>query len=719
VLAAFVLLSVGLALLIGACTEKLAGEFSANQPPTVSFTNIPPDGEQFSRNPVVFWYGSDSDGLIEYYRYHVWAVPDGNTMSPETYVATVPDSMWTIIDVDPTAADQKTTNSIPLMADSSDPVTSYVRQYIFLQAFDYEGMGSEIVYRLYSRNTNPPNTDIFAIPEGVTPFVNSVEGGGVNTGIWLKWQGTDQIDYPSDPPPFEFEWRLYGPFGGEGEPTVEQFYEDFRINVFVTREGKRYRNGEYILKCDTSIGEVIEVECDSFLVDETSDAAMAAIDSAFGSDFGDFEPYLRVSDADFQNSEFNVVAARSSRGDTTLAEDEWVMTTADTIYNVYRNYATQETVERGFVFWIRSRDDAFVADLVPAFTDFRVIEPKHERDVLVINWTGSREISTPPQDSGAGRTFWNNMMETWGEKRMAAIGRPDSSFQYDDSTLIDPDVPGLRPDYIRSNQLLGGGVPLRSVLQHKVMILYNEGIYGAALFFDDKHDAVFKAIDAGVNAWLTMRGTVTGGFLVQTVTEPAPFAYVWYFGVTQVTYSGWFCHAFAGTCNDTIRIEDFIGTYSLEEDVWPPLEIDDSLLEARYAWGDDPSDFNPMYDSTLEALPEVGWAKRAFGTKPIYLYKSLYGADHPLGDANVFEGTPVMHTYDRGTFRTVNMNFTLPAIAQEQADSVMVLIMDFLFEPWDQAEGIATSGVPHYNEDAAARLTLDEARRHYIQRVTW
>ncbi len=47
------------------CTERLEGEFTPNQKPVVHFVNIPPDGARFSRNPAIYWWGTDTDALID------------------------------------------------------------------------------------------------------------------------------------------------------------------------------------------------------------------------------------------------------------------------------------------------------------------------------------------------------------------------------------------------------------------------------------------------------------------------------------------------------------------------------------------------------------------------------------------------------------------------------------------------------------------------------
>ena len=64
--------------------------------------------------------------------------------------------------------------------------------------------------------------------------INSVEPGGIITGVRLHWQGSDVIDYPSEPPPFEFDWRLYGPYS---EDDIKVIRDSFQDSVYVTNDG--------------------------------------------------------------------------------------------------------------------------------------------------------------------------------------------------------------------------------------------------------------------------------------------------------------------------------------------------------------------------------------------------------------------------------------------------------------------------------------------------
>jgi hypothetical protein len=244
------------------------------------------------------------------------------------------------------------------------------------------------------------------------------------------------------------------------------------------------------------------------------------------------------------------------------------------------------------------------------------------------------------------------------------------------------------------------------------MILYNDCIYESGLF-NSRAQTVFKAIDAGVNAWVNMRCPSRGSLQSQPSLlgiTPFPSDYSRYFGVAQQVFSGWFCHAF-GEC-DRRRIEDFIGAYSMDARVWPTLDVDSATLHSFYGW------YAPWIgDSGIYGLPEVNWSKRVFGTEVMYLYRSLYSlpeyggdGEHPLGYQYTFEESPVAHRFDRGLFRTVHFNFTLPSINPEQARAISTNVLDWLYDPWLTAP---VSGLRYPDGPPEARLTIEEARQHY------
>ncbi len=205
------LFSISSLFLLSGCSDTLEGEVNENIKPVVQFVNIPPEGQQFSRNPEIYWMGTDRDGLIDYYRYHIKDSAAVNALGgPVTYVENLSDAEWIQIDVNQTESDPHTTTVMPLVADTVSPVIIAIGQYVFLQGFDTEGLGSDVVYRLFNRNDNPPETRIFNMAAD-TPFVNSIFEGGIITGVRIRWEGSDRKDYEDiglTPPPFDFEWRL-------------------------------------------------------------------------------------------------------------------------------------------------------------------------------------------------------------------------------------------------------------------------------------------------------------------------------------------------------------------------------------------------------------------------------------------------------------------------------------------------------------------------------
>lgn len=66
----------------------------------------------------------------------------------------------------------------------------------------------------------------------------------------------------------------------------------------------------------------------------------------------------------------------------------WVMDESATMYNLFRdNPSAGKTVNGYFVFKVRTRDDAYVADTSDAIGTFMAIQPACERDVMVVDMT--------------------------------------------------------------------------------------------------------------------------------------------------------------------------------------------------------------------------------------------------------------------------------------------------------------------------------------------
>ncbi|MEA2031064.1 MAG: hypothetical protein U9N55_05665 [candidate division Zixibacteria bacterium] len=719
-------------LYIAGCTDSLEGDIHDNQKPIVRFVNIPPEGQNFSINPIVNWYGTDNDGLIAYYRYHIAIAADIGDMPPEDYVNTLSDEIfvtcnttdagdtiscdttadWTYIHIDPTLADPHTSNTLSLTADPSNPVLGFVDQYVFLQAYDTKGLGSDIIWRRFKRNDNPPETFILWNPKDA-PFVNSEQSGGIATGIRMKWMAKDALDYPADPPPFEFQWRLYGPYS---EIDSAYIYNNFMKEVFVTTDGFIYNIGDTIIRCAMEPTDSGLVEkCDTIIVE-----------SGMGSSvLGEMDEIFDVNDPDFISSKYNIIPDSSFNG-----VDPWIMETSDTIYNVYKNIDTNKTVEMSFLFWVRSRDDALVPDLAPDFECVKVIEPKFENDVLLLDFTSltSEPITSAvrkPHGPGGNRDaipdeyyadsfhvakFWQDLIRNWaGNDNFDAVDGDEGDYYF---------VYGGFND--------NHGVDLKTLLSYKILILYNEQVLSSGLTIKDEyHHPIWKAIDAGVNVWSTMRAPLYGNVTSRPTSNiypgsaTMPSEYSLYFSVVKTVYSGWGWSATKKDdegYGDNFRTEDFIGAYPIESK-WPEVNMAPDLVENRMNW----ENWNPIlgfdhgFNPELPCVPEVNWSVAGRGAEVMYLYKSIYGAGHPLGSGGIFdyvmEGNPVGHRFGTGSFRTVHFDFTPLCMDTTKVQALVDTVLNWLYE--EHAEEPVSK--IRYN-DAGKNISLSEMRRHYWER---
>jgi len=199
--------------ILGGCdflNHDIEGPERGNVPPVVQFVNIPVEKAKFMSDTTIYWYGTDVDGFIVQFRY---AVVEEEIVGsdPDAYIAGTPDSLIPWVNLDVQLDDPQTNARITMSADISDPVRTYVASYVFLQAVDNLGSKSAVVYRLFYKNNHFPNTSITS-RDANDPYVNTVTIGGVLDGVTISWSAEDPIDYPRDPPPFQFQWRFYGPY---------------------------------------------------------------------------------------------------------------------------------------------------------------------------------------------------------------------------------------------------------------------------------------------------------------------------------------------------------------------------------------------------------------------------------------------------------------------------------------------------------------------------
>jgi len=512
---------------------------------------------------------------------------------------------------------------------------------------------------------SPPDTRILG--QHGERFINATEPGSPATGIDIQWVGTDVVDHPYYPPPFEFEWRLYGPYE---DTLLQKISDSFMVPVFIANDQRIFRFGVFedtvwdtigtgpftqivprpvptsMIICDTTYVDGYQVvACDTMLIDTIS----------ADNEYGTLDTLFDIENPAFtgKSTDYDRLADQSFNG-----VDTWVFDTADTLYDVYAQYPLDTTAQMNFVFWVRSRDPVVSSlyDPVPDYQIISVIEAKKERDVLVIDVGQTEEVNEANADST--REFWTNAINAWRSTAPPSVNvfLPQRDFIRIDNFQNDPDF-------------------LLLLMKYKVMVLIQDAVT-SSIFSSQETEVVrylYDALQSGVNTWVAMR-TPLGSFAQgadPSYVEPGAI-YRQYFGVQRLRYSGW--TYFARRAVPQVRIEDFIGATSQDSTRWPHLTVDSLLLHRRYTWTE------PYYHwvNSLAALPGVGYCEVVPEAEVMYTYNSLYGPEHFLGEEYSYNGFSVMHRLENGATRTVHSLFTPLAFGDSESQALIDRALDWL-----------------------------------------
>lgn len=688
--------------------NRIQGDQTPNQRPEVFFVNIPPDGHSTSFDPVVYWVGTDRDGLIEFYRYIVVRMDEMNGLDVDAFVQTElpswPDSMWTYLEVSPDSV--QTQKTVPMSASLQDPVRTYVGQYVFLQAFDDQGMSSPIIWKLFKRNDNPPTTEIRGANFSTQVFINSEQPGGLITGVRFNLQAEDPDEADSL---FEFRYKVFGPFISDTVSATgsewEELLDTYIRRVFVTNDAKVFKFGEGL--ADTIVDTLVDDQGDPLF-----DTTILVIDTITRNNF--YGVIDEIFDIDQYREDSTTSGLYRPVDSSFNGLDEWVSNAnssvyRDSLYNLFKNEAIDTTVQEWFMMWAQCRDRAGVTDRAPDFTGIQVVDPKFERDVLIIDFAKiigrfNAPVLSPTLVVDSAKDYWTRSIDAWAS---------NAAYPHGGNIIYDENV-----DYVHINKQ-GDKLPLGKLLSYKIIVLYNDDVKQSGL--DNGGNAtemamrVYTAIDAGVNVWATWRAPLIGGSALAEDFEVIPHSdYTAYFGIEQIAYTGWFRWARGDRFESGIRlrIEDFIGALSLNlGSGWPDVAIDTANLHHRYNWLS-ALDGAIEWRDTIGAQPEVDWSVRQTqGTEPLYLYKSLYGPSHFLGFAFSFEGTPVAIRKETNLFRTAHFNFVPLGMDDASMQIVTDSVLNWLYEKYAQ-EPVASTRYP------SAKINLSEkfVRENYFKR---
>jgi hypothetical protein len=634
------------------CSPDRTGTAAENQPPQVFITNTPPDSAHFSRNPDLTWYGTDIDGYITFFRYAVVVesllVIDGDPVTPEEFVAQATDEQfgWDTLPVD--LDNPQSTATVRLYANVDFPVDSVVIQYFFIQARDDRQAMSQIKWRMYTRNNNFPNTHHRATDF----YINAIDPLSPAPGISLIWDGADSTDWGRAQPPLEYEWRLYGPF--ERDDII-------RVNL-------------------------VQENC---IYDPTTDSFINCLDIPV-LDLENLPQAVQNVPQPLRHSEGPNFANDTS--------DVWVTETEVTLYDVFRELNLQETSKYKFVFWVRARDDGFVPDPTPPFSQFWVYEAKFEKSVMVVDETGytTRVGRWAPVDMDTVKAYFQNAIHAAGYTDFDttySITEPMHYFYSASKKNTDnDDLPtDVRPD---DTTLRVSHPSLLDVLSHRVIIHFNddsesgpkEGNFGLL-------DVVFDGLAMGASGLMMSRkmggeGQWNDEPRSETFKSPA-FSY--YFGIQIVVIEGWLYGVF-NPQNPGIYNEEFVGGYA-NIDGFPDLPVgygEGSLLDIRYPR------IRPDTSHAMQGMPEIGVGTRTQFAAPLYLYLSR------RGEESYFHGKVNAVIQQIGDLRSACFMFTPLSVDPEPMQYVFDILLPWLSEKFESSAKSSSINIPSYNPGFAS-----------------
>jgi len=739
-------LFIGILVLSGCDPGGVSGKDRINTPPVVQFVNIPVEAAKFSSDTTIYWYGTDVDGFITSFQYSV--VVDSIVGNPEVFIDTASDATfrWTVLNVE--LDDPQTNEKVKMSADIKDPVRKYVSSYVFLQAIDNLGAKSKIVYRMFLKNNHFPNT-LITSRNLTDPYVNTASRVGVLEGIRIGWSGEDPIDYPRNPPAFEFQWRFYGPYTDSEMVFINDSANHIIERVFLDLYGDIYHvGGSYpvIGGADTII-DSSAVPPETTITVDTTFIPVDTVHLAIGNPYGTFQNYFYLD---------SIPDSLNTLIDSSLNVDgsPWIFDQNVSIFDAYRNHQVDTTSQYNFVIWCQARDDSKVPDPIPGFSWVSVIEPKFERAAIVID-----VASYKSSNSG----FWNwpifpfspypkstipLVKKVIGEMVNSWMGDDNAFDIYDTLSEVVHQVSQGRTcrieygkyhatqDYypiqmITKCESFGiQAVNLRDILKHKIIILIKDDVgIGKLKMASPILLSVLDGLNAGMSCWAMLRSPFMD-FADPTfggTWQDVPISYTQYFGVVNMRYQGW--HAAINQYdfgNPGIRVEDFVAAEVLPQfaDSFPSLVVDTSLLENRYLWLPGPAGINE-YDFRCNengqilvgALPEVGYVQKSLFAEAMYLFVSKYGnapisftriCSRDVGHWWKSHGTVVGIRYNTGLFRTAHLSFSLLPFDSTTAQTVFNSMMDWLaVQPYIQTGKLAP-GAPAKLNVAALRNISNE-----------
>ena len=179
-----------LLLLFASCTKKPDAVDVQNQPPETYIVNVPPDSAYIYHARLIFWYGTDEDGIVIRYD---WAIDD------TVYNANIAGSGWHSLYMDSTLATQDT-----IAFEAPLPDTIYTHTF-YVRAVDNHNLPDpEPARRIFNTSNIQPNTRFVSTPTDSSQRFMLEDTSGLWQGINFEWTAIDSdLVFPAQ---FQYLW---------------------------------------------------------------------------------------------------------------------------------------------------------------------------------------------------------------------------------------------------------------------------------------------------------------------------------------------------------------------------------------------------------------------------------------------------------------------------------------------------------------------------------
>ncbi len=618
-------------LLSAGCTVKNRGTSHPNTPPKVFFSTVPVAGTIFTKPDQFFWYATDRDGYITEFQY-----------------ALQPDSL------------------VGIARAGANP-DSAVRAFLAVHPLDTDTIWHWVVVDNISRNGQ---TDTIALPTssrvaGDTVTRNSVvfvrardDRGALSSDSLGRAANSAEFNLLYQRHPNSIAYRIYG---RKNRPP-DTWYQSISVcnkspvgpgvPIFYSLDDSTYDPDPFLRVGHCGI-TIRWVGTDSL---DYPNQTQPAFDY-FWELFGPFPSQTTVGGGDSTKLWASTTYPVRYPGTGPTSLRTFTSTTSTTFYGL-KGFDTLTNFRPGYyLFRVRARDDAGVADPAPATNAFVVIHPRFDRSVLLISKQpidtsifARGDASPPAVDSFKVQNYYLKMI------RDAGYGSLVDSAQ---------DVKFFTRTQAVPESLLGR---YKLVIFHKDFVFPSQGVTPFL--------ASLKAyMDAGGSVWGFGRDDLSDLGTIFNAPDPAELPFdlsspingvgYFYFGVEKMHYSA---HSLS-VARDSITREEFIGADPLKAG-FPPLAGDSDLvktLEVSRVRKD---------TSRYRLLPGVNYFVRGPRSENLYLFRSPVG----VADTSHLNGKVVAFRSDRVYFKSSYFGFPLYFIRPEGAACVVSRMLEWFLK---------------------------------------